>query len=78
MKNIVQIIIQKNKQQVRFFVHEQEMSFATVCALCKKEQIALCHVQTFEEGRQLLECYIPFRDNEVFRRRLIKAAKAKA
>lgn len=74
----MQIVIQKNKQEVRFYVNEKEVRFSKLIALCKKEQVSMCHVITWEGQRKLVECYIPFHDEESFRQRLIKAAKAKA
>lgn len=78
MKNTMLIVIQKNKQHVRFYVNKEELTLARICALCKEKHVSLCHVQTFEAERKLVDCYIPFRDDEAFRIRLIKAAKAKA
>lgn len=78
MKNILTIVIQKNKQQTVFYVEEQAMSFANLLLLCKTKNITLCHVQTFEGAKKLVDCYLPFHDEAAFRQRLIKAAKAKS
>ena len=77
MKNIMNIVIRKNKQHLRFYVEGKKLPFQAVLDYRKQHKVVLYRVQTFEGEQKLVDCYIPFQNESQFRSRLIKAAKAK-
>lgn len=76
MKNILSIDIQKSKDQFIFLHENKPLTIETILEVVHASKVRLLHIQTFENGKRLLNCYIPTRTNKQISYRLARAGKA--
>lgn len=76
MKNFIQINIEKNKTDSEYFLEGIHCSLHELVTELRILKAEIVHVTTYEQGRVLIDAYLPFLKEELFLKRLKAAAKA--